>query len=189
MDSTAPVTDLAAMAGSSTTVFGKLRTRLRLYRPRLRLTVAERRVVLAVVDAVVLSSALLATLALRDTAPFSWVLVTQQVHYYLLLIAVWVVSALFFDCYDLARIAYASQSAWSAGRAALVTGLVYLVIPFLTPHLPESRLSSILFVGLVTVSVPIWRVVYAVVFTQPAFQNLVRRQAGEKDESWYCAVT
>ena len=129
--------------------------------------------VLAAVDSVVLGSALLATLVLRDGARFSLDQVAQQLHYYLLLAAIWVVSALFFDCYDLARIADASQSAWAAGRAALVTALVYLVIPFYTPHLPASRLSSVLFVGLVTASVPIWRVVYAVVFTQPAFQKRV----------------
>ena len=173
MDSTVPATDLSAMAGNAATASSKLWTKLRSSRPRLRLTVAERRVVLAVVDAVVLSAALLATLALRDGASFSWDQVALQLHYYLLLIAVWVVSALFFDCYDLPRIADASQSAWAAGRAALVTSLVYLIIPFFTPHLPASRLSSVLFVGLVTVSVPIWRVIYAVVFTQPAFQKRI----------------
>jgi exopolysaccharide biosynthesis polyprenyl glycosylphosphotransferase len=166
MNSTTPVTDLSTLAG-------KPRTRRWVSLPSLRLTVAERRVVLAVVDAVVLSSALLATLVLRDSTRFSWDLVVLQPHYYLLLIAVWIVSALFFDCYDLPRTADASQSAWAAARAALVTALVYLIIPFFTPHLPASRLSSILFVGLVTVSVPIWRVIYAVVFTQPAFQKRI----------------
>ena len=173
MDSTVPVTDLSAMAGGSTTVSSRLRTRWRVSRPRLRLTVAERRVVLAVVDAAVLSFALLVTLVLRDGARFSLAQVAQQPHYYVLLTALWVVSSLFFDCYDLPRIADASQSAWAAGRAAFVTALVYLIIPFYTPHLPASRLSAVLFVGLVTVSVPIWRVVYAVVFTQPAFQKRV----------------
>lgn len=173
MNSTVPATDLSALAGGSTTASSRLRTRWRASRPRLRLTVAERRVLLAVVDAAVLSSALLATLALRDTVRFSWDLVALQAHYYLLLIAVWLVTALFFDCYDLVRIADVSQSAWAAARAALVTALVYLMIPFLTPDLPTSRLSSVLFVGLVAVSVPIWRALYAVVFTQPAFQKRI----------------
>lgn len=173
MDSTVPATDLSALAGRSTTVSGRLWTKLRSSTPRLRLTVAERRVVLAAIDAVVLSSALLVTLVLRDGASFSWNQVALQPHYYFLLVAVWIISALFFDCYDLPRVADASQSAWAAGRAALVTALIYLAIPFYTPHFPSSRLSSILFVGLVTVSVPIWRVVYAVVFTQPAFQKRI----------------
>ena len=125
------------------------------------------------VDALVLCLALWVTLALRDGTPRSWDLVRQQAHYYLLLVAVWVVSALFFDCYDLPRTADASQSAWAAARAGLVTALAYLLIPFFTPHLPASRLSSVLFVGMVTISVPIWRVVYAVVFTQPAFQKRI----------------
>jgi exopolysaccharide biosynthesis polyprenyl glycosylphosphotransferase len=50
---------------------------------------------------------------------------------------------------------------------------VYLLIPYITPDFLNSRLSSLLFVGLVTISVPIWRVLYAVVFTQPAFQKRI----------------
>jgi exopolysaccharide biosynthesis polyprenyl glycosylphosphotransferase len=47
------------------------------------------------------------------------------------------------------------------------------LIPFFTPHLPSSRLSSLIFVGLITVSVPIWRALYAIVFTQPLFQKRI----------------
>ena len=60
----------------------------------------------------------------------------------------------------------ASQSAWSAGRAALLTALSYLAIPFHTPHLPASRFSTYLFAGLVTISVPLWRTLYAVMLSQ-----------------------
>ena len=173
MSSTPQATELATLAGRLATASARLKTVRRIPLPSLRLTVSERRVVLAVVDALVLSFALLVALALRYTGSLSWDLVAQQPRYYLLLIALWVVSALFFDCYDLARTADASQSAWAAGRAAFATALGYLAIPYITPDFPASRLSSLIFVGLVTISVPIWRAVYAVVFTQPVFQKRV----------------
>jgi exopolysaccharide biosynthesis polyprenyl glycosylphosphotransferase len=139
--------------------------------PRLRFTIAERRVMLAVVDVLVINLALLVTLVLRSGLVFSWESISNQLHYYLVLTVVWVVWALFFDCYDLPRSAKASQSAWIAGRASLLTALTYLLIPNITPHLPASRLSSFLFVGLVTMSVPAWRLLYATVFVQPLFQQ------------------
>jgi len=121
-------------------------------------------------DMLTLSSALLAALVLHGTGRFSWDLVVRQPRYYFLLIGIWMIFALFFDCYDLARTADASHSAWAAGRAALSTALAYLAIPYLTPDFLASRLSSLLFVGFATVSVPLWRIFYAIVFTQPAFQ-------------------
>ena len=173
MSSTPQATELATVAARLATASGRLRTSRRVSLPSLRLTVSERRVVLALVDVLVLSSALLAALVLHRGGGFSWYLILQEPHYYVLLICVWVISALFFDCYYLPRTAYASQSAWAGGRAAFVTALVYLLIPYITPDFLQSRLSSLLFVGLVTISVPIWRVLYAVVFTQPAFQKRI----------------
>jgi exopolysaccharide biosynthesis polyprenyl glycosylphosphotransferase len=139
--------------------------------PKLRLTISERRVMLVLVDILMINLALLATLILRSELFLTWENILNQAHYYLVLTVVWVVWALFFDCYDLPRSAKASLSAWTAGRASLLTALTYLLIPNITPHLPASRLSSFLFVGLVTVSVPVWRLFYAAVFVQPMFQQ------------------
>jgi exopolysaccharide biosynthesis polyprenyl glycosylphosphotransferase len=99
--------------------------------------------------------------------------VIQAPVYFLLLTALWVVWASFFDCYDLPRTADVSQSAWSTGRAAFLTGLTYLAIPYYTPHFPTSRLSAYLFVGATTLSVPLWRALYAAVFSQPTFQQRI----------------
>jgi exopolysaccharide biosynthesis polyprenyl glycosylphosphotransferase len=49
--------------------------------------------------------------------------------------------------------------------------LTYVAIPYYTPHFPTSRLSTYLFLGLVTISVPLWRLVYAMVFGQATFQQ------------------
>lgn len=147
------------------------RLRWRVSAPNLRLTPSERRLILAVIDGLVLNVALLAALVLREDFSISRAFIYQNPLYFVLLTVLWVVWAAFFDCYELPRTADASQSAWRAGGAAFLTALAYLAIPHLTPHFPASRLSSVLFVSLVTVSVPVWRVLYATIFTQPTFQQ------------------
>jgi exopolysaccharide biosynthesis polyprenyl glycosylphosphotransferase len=149
------------------------RLRLRSFLPSLslRLTAAERRLLLVLFDVLTLNAALLAILVLRYDYTLSWASLAQSPFYFLLLTALWMLWAAFFNCYELPRSAHASQSAWSAGRAALLTALTYLAIPMLTPHLPASRLSTYLFVGLVTISVPLWRMLFAVLLSQPTFQE------------------
>lgn len=147
------------------------RSRPRIQLPRLSLCASERLLMLAVVDVLVLNGALLAALALRFNYRLSLSTLFQAPVYFVLLTALWLVWAVFFDCYELPRTAVVSQSAWSTAGAALVTALVYLAIPFYTPHFPASRLSVYLFVGLATVTVPAWRALYAAVFVQPAFHR------------------
>jgi exopolysaccharide biosynthesis polyprenyl glycosylphosphotransferase len=141
--------------------------------PRLRLSISERRLLLAVVDLLLLNSGLLVVLALRAGFPLSWVTVQQSPHYFLLLSTLWALWTLFFDCYDLPRTAAAGHSAWSAGSAALLTTITYLVIPYITPGLLTSRLSALLFVVLITGSIGLWRFAYASILSQPSFQQRI----------------
>jgi exopolysaccharide biosynthesis polyprenyl glycosylphosphotransferase len=155
------------------TFFSSASLRLRRFFPSgsLRLTTAERRLLLVLFDVLTLNAALLGTLVLRYEYAFSWTALAQSPFYFVLLTAVWMLWAVFFNCYDLPRAAHPSQSAWSAGRAALLTALTYLAIPFITPQLPASRLSTYLFVGLATISVPVWRLLWAILLSQPTFQE------------------
>ncbi|MEJ2737631.1 MAG: sugar transferase [Anaerolineae bacterium] len=139
----------------------------------LSLTTSERHIVLLLVDVLVLNGALLGALVLRYGYPFSSGVIVEAPHYFILLTIIWGIWACFFDCYDLVRSADASQSVWSTGRAGLLTALTYLTVPYLTPQFPASRLSAYLFIGLTTTSVPLWRVVYATIFSQPSFQQRI----------------
>jgi exopolysaccharide biosynthesis polyprenyl glycosylphosphotransferase len=145
--------------------------RWRIPLPALRLTASERQWMLAVIDVLALNAALLVALALRYGYRFSPATVLEAPLYFALLTVLWFLWATFFDCYDLPRTADASQSAWSAGRAALATALTYLLIPYITPRFPASRLSTYLFLALAAASVPAWRLAYATVFSQPTFQR------------------
>lgn len=143
----------------------------RTYLPRLHLTAPERRLLLRVVDILALNVALLIALVVSYGYRFSWATVLEAPIYFVLLTILWLVWAAFFDCYDLPLTARAAQSAWSTGRAALTTALIYLAIPYYTPHFPASRASAYLFILLATVSVPAWRALYATIFSQPNFQQ------------------
>ena len=146
------------------------RRRLRVPLPSLHLSYSERRLLLAVVDAMVLNLALLIALVLRFNYPPLQTLFQAPI-YFALLTVVWLVWAMFFDCYNLPRTADGSHSAWSTGRAAFFAALTYLAIPFYTPHFPASRASAYLFVALSTASLAAWRGLYATVFSQPTFQR------------------
>jgi exopolysaccharide biosynthesis polyprenyl glycosylphosphotransferase len=145
--------------------------RWRIPLPSLRLTASERRWTLAIVDVLALNFALLVALAARYNYALSWSTFFEAPIYFVLLTVLWYLWASFFDCYELPRTADASHSAWSTGRAALLTALTYLAIPFYTPHFPASRLSAYIFVALATISVPAWRVLYATIVSQPTFQR------------------
>ena len=137
----------------------------------LRLSSSERRLLLSVFDILVLNLALLIALVWRLNYTFSWRTFREAPHYFLILTVLWFVWASLFDSYERPRTADASQSAWNAGGAALLTALSYLLIPYYSPAFPTSRLSAFIFVGLVTCSVSLWRVFYAAVLSQPTFQQ------------------
>jgi exopolysaccharide biosynthesis polyprenyl glycosylphosphotransferase len=58
----------------------------------------------------------------------------------------------------------------AAGAAAGLSALIYQMIPVLTPPL-GSRGLTVTFVALATMSVALWRGLYAILFVQPAFET------------------
>lgn len=138
-----------------------------------RITAAQRMWLLRAVDLALVNLVLLAVLALRLPYKFGLSTLLDVPIYFLLLSLLWLLWAAFFECYDLPRSADPLQGAWAAARAALFTAGSYLAIPYLTPHFLASRLSSILFVGLLAAFMPAWRALYAALFSQVAFQERV----------------
>ena len=87
---------------------GRWRARWRIPLPRLGLSTSERVLILGVVDVLVLNGALLVALALRFDYPLTARTLFQAPIYFVLLTVVWLVWAVFFDCYDLPRTAVVS---------------------------------------------------------------------------------
>ena len=143
--------------------------RVHLHLPPIPLRLSERRLLLGVMDVLIVNAALLGALILRSNSATAGLVAGMQLRWFVLLSVMWLIVAEFLDIYDLARSASALRSAWAAGSNAVVTGVIYLLIPYITPSLPSSRLEVLEFPLLSTLGVVAWRVLYAQVFVQPAF--------------------
>jgi len=138
--------------------------------PGLRMRVSERKLLLILVDLLVVNTALVLALALRTDFTVSPRTLLLNAKWFLTLSVVWLLWALFFDLYDLARAAAVVYSVRSGVMAALATFGTYTLIPWLTPSL-QSRLVLFLFAGFSAVGIGGWRAAYAVLFVQPWFKQ------------------
>ncbi len=132
---------------------------------------SERRLLLGIVDVLALNTALLVSLLNRPILDLSLSGLWQVLPWFLLFSGLWLAVGFFFDLYDLAYAATPFRSAWRAGSAAFFTSVVYTFIPLVTPGFPERRLITLLFVGMSVGLVVLWRLAYALVLAQPAFQR------------------
>ncbi len=125
---------------------------------------------LLLVDLLLVNVALLAATSLfSDFVPtIENILIYNK--WFFTLTAVWIGSAVFFDCYSLARSANAFAILRNILLAALVAMLMYTLIPVLTPPL-QSRGLIFWLVLFTAGSLTTWRVIYATVFVQPWFQQ------------------
>ena len=152
---------------TSSTQRSRVRRR-RMTLPSLRLRASERKLLLFLMDVLIVNGALLIALSLGTER--EWTDLLAPYKWYVTLTLVWLVSALFFDVYDLARAASTFNSIRSSGAAALVTLLIYTLIPALTPPL-QNRTPIYLFAVLAVLGITAWRLAYAQFFVQPWFKQ------------------
>lgn len=136
----------------------------------LSLQFAERKLLLVVMDLLILNSALFLMLSLWPKPVFAR-LAERFPWYALLLSVIWLVVSAFFNVYDLAKAASAPHAIWGVGASAFITQTIYILIPYLTPVLPDRRTQIILFFLAGTGGLAVWRFLYATVFTHPSFQH------------------
>jgi exopolysaccharide biosynthesis polyprenyl glycosylphosphotransferase len=138
-----------------------------------RLTLAERRFLLRMLDVLLVNGALVTAMIIWGDFPHSVAALIANFKWFVTLSALWLILGAALDVYDLARSASTTQSILYAGLAALLTGLLYLAIPWLTPPLGR-RLQAFGFVALSMGGIAAWRALYAQLFFQPAFQHRVQ---------------
>jgi exopolysaccharide biosynthesis polyprenyl glycosylphosphotransferase len=138
--------------------------------PGVRLRVSERKLMLAVVDFALLATALAVTMRWRTTLLDAPGALVSYWFWFVTLAIVWWLMAQLLECYDLARAASAPYSILSATGAAGLTVLVYQFIPVFTPPL-TSRGPILVFALLALSGIALWRGAYAVLFSQPSFQQ------------------
>jgi exopolysaccharide biosynthesis polyprenyl glycosylphosphotransferase len=143
--------------------------------PRFRqaLHVSERKLLLAVGDLALLELALYAVFALRPELQFATQTAWTRILWFGLLAVSWLAVGPLSGVYDLRVAARLPAAAMRAVVAVLVADVVYLAIPYVTPHLLRSRLTLVGFLALTAVFVGTWRALYALVLVQPSFRHPV----------------
>ena len=138
----------------------------------LGLRFSGRRLLLASGDVIMLNSALV--LYLVAQARFNaggdssfW----RQLPWFLVLTCLWFGASLFSGVYDLNRVARVVESVAFTGATAVFVSGSYLLIPYVTPTLPDRRLFIFLLPLLVTLAIVTWRILYATLFSPPTFQR------------------
>lgn len=145
---------------------------LRITRPRigLRLSPAERRVLLILGDLLMLNGSLIIAATLGTEFHPNQATVVAYWKWFATLSGLWAASAIIFDVYNLARSASVSAITGNMGFAVLLTGMTYLFIPWLTPPI-QTRSYAIGFLLVSLVAATGWRLSYAKALTQPAFHH------------------
>lgn len=151
--------------------------RLRL--PGLGLRVSERKLLLIVGDLFVLNVALFFYLIARSNFNRTIDQLWDRLPWFIVFSLLWWIVSLFIGTYNLARAADVVRSVLVAGGSAFLVSGVYLLIPFITPTLPDRRTFVFLLPLLCALGVSLWRIAYAKIFVQPIFRrNLMMVGAG-----------
>jgi exopolysaccharide biosynthesis polyprenyl glycosylphosphotransferase len=119
--------------------------------PRLSLPLSDRRLVLAAVDLLALNGSLLLTLAVRSAYHVRATSAVHPAYWFLVLSALWLPIAAAFDVYEARSLGRPETGGSAVLRASLAASALYLMIPYVTPSLPGSRLALLLFPALAAV--------------------------------------
>jgi exopolysaccharide biosynthesis polyprenyl glycosylphosphotransferase len=132
---------------------------------------SERRVLLAVGDLIVLNVALLVSLYLRPQIVLANPPLLTLLLWGVVISLFWFAPALWLNVYDLQMAATPLASTARASSAMLITTVIFLLAPRITPSLPHSRLELLTLPMLATAGIVAWRFGYARVLAQPAFSQ------------------
>ena len=138
----------------------------------IRLSAAERKLLLAVVDLVFINASLMIAATIWvgfDPSPVSMFIYSK---WFITLSVLWWICGTIFDVYNLRLTTSVSSILVTSGLAALLTTIIYVLIPVVTPAI-VSRSYVAGFILLGTGSIMAWRLLYAKGFSQPAFQRRV----------------
>ena len=139
----------------------------------LRLRLQEHKIILAVGDLVCANVALALTLALRENLSLGPLRLVEHLPWFGLLSLVWIVLGLAMEVYDVSRAANAASSVWAVTGTALITSVVFLCVPILSPVLPAHRLELFSFPLLSILGLSLWRGFYALMLSRTQFYHRV----------------
>ncbi len=140
---------------------------------RLSLPLSERRLVLSALDLIAFNGALVLTVALRPDYHVDARLLMQHTYWFGALSALWFLVAAAFDIYDLRTIGRLETSDFDIFKATLTASVVYLLIPYVTPRLPGSRLALAVFPVCAVAMTMAGRLLFNAVMARPALSRRV----------------
>jgi exopolysaccharide biosynthesis polyprenyl glycosylphosphotransferase len=127
-----------------------------------------RRYILIVVDILLILMALFVYLrffhssALSDYHNF-----IDNLTWIILIVLLWFFYSYLFNLYKLKNVDRIFLTIRNTVFTALLTGITYLFIPFLSPTLPENRFPAFVLIAAMVILVLIWRMCYAAFFRHP----------------------
>jgi exopolysaccharide biosynthesis polyprenyl glycosylphosphotransferase len=136
-----------------------------------RLTAKDRRLLLLMVDLLLVNGMLLASVMLWNGFMLTPASLLSHLKWFVTLTVLWLVLGTILDVYNLARASSTSSILASVGIAALLSTLLHLMIPWLSPPI-FHRSYAFGFVLLTTTALTAWRVFYAYVLGHTAFRQL-----------------
>lgn len=139
-------------------------------RPVLRMATRERKYLLLGVDLMLMNVVLLVAVTFLNDYTLPMNSLWDHAKWFFTLSMLWLIIGTVLDIYNLARAASTTGILANVGSAALMTTLIYLAIPWLTPPILR-RMYALALVGLSTVVLVGWRVFYARALVQPAFHQ------------------
>ena len=141
--------------------------------PRIRLQTSEYRSLLMGLDLIAVNSALLAFLSLRAGVGWGWRIMADHPQWFAVMSVLWLLLAHAFDAYELRVTDRLLTSIQAVIRAGVVTTLIYLFIPHITPSLPMTAPAAIGFPALVIITLVANRALGAFIMPRSACRRRV----------------
>jgi len=149
---------------------GPLRWKLAFQQVNVRMTFAERKFLLVMVDLLLLNGSLLAAVTVWNGFDPSVSLLIEKAKWFITLSAVWLWFGMVLDIYDLPRAASVTTIVTNMLVTVVLTDLIYVTIPWFTPPI-VARLYIFGLVGFSLVTLLAWRMLYARAFNHLAFRR------------------
>ena len=131
----------------------------------------ERRVFLALADLLLVNWVLYVSLVGRYGPALRQAPMPNGLFWFPALCLIWLISAKLMGLYDEAKTDNLPHTLVAALQSSLITGGLYLLIPFVTPSFPTRRSEAAGFLLMLGIVVPIWRFVFARTFAHPGFSR------------------
>jgi len=137
------------------------------------LHISQRKALLIGVDLVLLNTALLLALRLNLNMPASYTTIALHPEWFASLTLLWLTIASANDNYEVKQAAQVFSSIFGIIKTLLITGVIYTLLPLVSPPLPTERPLILPVETLAAGLLGLWRTFYATVLVRPNFQRRV----------------